>query len=134
MRPRSHKSLRLPGLQVNLKNRQSDAASADLSVDARHDAAHRMASRFATYESPEQLVTDAVARCSWCSLDDEGQRSYVVATILSALRDSTDARFVRELLGDEPDNRMTRMHAHGLLFSRATEAAWRLALGEEQDE
>jgi hypothetical protein len=89
-----------------------------------------MLKRFARYESLRDALRrglDAVpARC----LDDAADRDVVLDALVDAVSVSADARFLRELLGADPGDRMTRMHAHGALLSRATEAAWRLAGGE----
>jgi len=39
----------------------------------------------------------------------------------------TDARFLLALLGPDPADRATRLHAHGALLERAAQAAYRLA-------
>ena len=107
-----------------------DPAAADVGVEARHTSAHAMVARFQGHQPLEEVVALALAVSSSRCLDDDDDRAAVMREVVNAIRDSTDARFIRELLGDDPGDRMTRMHAHGALLARATDAAWRLAGGD----
>lgn len=107
-----------------------DAARADVGIEERHRRAAAMVERFKRYESLEATIVAALNQCEPFALDDENDKRDVADRIIAAIRASADGAFLRELLGDEPADRMTRMHAHGALFERATQAAWRLAGGQ----
>lgn len=110
-----------------------DAAAADIGVEQRHVAARAMLDRYRGHQALEEVVELALAVMSARCLDDDDDRAAVTREVVRAIRDSTDARFVRELLGADPGDRMTRLHAHGALLGRATDAAWRLAGGDYTD-
>ena len=88
-----------------------------------------MLREFASFETLADIVDRALVDQSARCLDDAEERVCVREAVLTALSQSSDARFVRTLLGRDPADRMTRMHAHGALLGRAAEAAWRLAAG-----
>jgi len=123
-------SVSVPERGSAASTRARDAAAADIGVEARHRAAHAMLARFARYESLRDVIASALADCHSLCLDNEAEVDAVASIVFAAIGDTADARFLRELLGADPGDRMTRMHAHGALLSRATEAAWRLAGGD----
>lgn len=108
---------------------QHDAARADVGVEERHRRASQMVATFARYETLEATISRALLEIPHRCLDSFEDRQVVIAHLVAAISHNPDARFLRELLGPEPADRMTRMHAHGALLQRATEAAWRLAGG-----
>lgn len=107
-----------------------DAAGADVGVEERHRRAHAMLARFKRYESLRSAVIGALQAQRSACLDNDAEVGAVADEIVRYIASSADARFLRELLGEDPNDRMTRMHAHGALLARATEAAWRLAGGK----
>lgn len=111
-----------------------DPVAADVGVEARHAGARAMLARFSGHQPLDEVIALALAVSSSRCLDDDDDRAFVAREVVAAIRNSTDARFIRELLGDDPPDRMTRMHAHGALLARATDAAWRLAGGDQHEE
>lgn len=115
-----------------------DAAAADLGVEARHRAAPALIARYKGRDrSLRNALRAALSRCEAFSLDDDADREDVLEVVLSALRNSADAEMLREILGADPADRATRLHAHGMLLEHGAQAAWRLAGGgtvEETDD
>lgn len=107
-----------------------DAAAADVGVEARHRAAFAMVARHTRYESLRDAVLGALIAQRASCLDDDTELAAVADEVVRHISASTDARYLRELLGADPADRATRMHAHGALLERAAQAAWRLAGGE----
>lgn len=107
-----------------------DAAAADVGVEARHRAALRMVRAHPHQLHLRMLFLGALSNCTSLCLDNARERERAVDVLLHALRESDDARFLRELLGADPADRATRMHAHGALLERGAQAAWRLAGGD----
>jgi len=110
--------------------RSRDAAAADVGVEARHRAAHRMVAAYNRPNTLRALVMSALAKNEGLCTDSADDCARLVDAILSEVSQDDDARFLRELLGSDPLDRATRLHAHGALLERAAQAAWRLAGGE----
>ena len=114
---------------ASIRGTERDAARADVGVEERHRRATQMVARFARHESLEATVIRALTECRSLCLDDGDELAAVAAHVVLSIRQGNDGAYLRELLGEVPADRMTRMHAHGALLQRATDAAWRLAGG-----
>ena len=112
-----------------IAGKDRDAAAADVGVEDRHRAAARMAVRYRRFEDLRSAVVGALLTQRSACLDNDGDLAAVADEVVRYIAASSDARFLRELLGADPGDRITRMHAHGALMQRATDAAWRLAGG-----
>jgi len=112
-----------------IAGKERDAAAADVGVEDRDRAARRMLRRYTRPNTLRALVMSAIAKSEHLCTDSPGDCGVLVDVIVAEIRDSDEARFLRELLGADPGDRITRMHAHGALMQRATDAAWRLAGG-----
>lgn len=107
-----------------------DAASADVGIEERHRRAQAMLARFKRPNTLRSHILAALAKNEHLCPGNIDDARALAKAIEEEITSGDDARFLRELLGEDPNDRMTRMHAHGALLSRATEAAWRLAGGE----
>ena len=107
------------------------ATTAAVSVEERHRLAHAVVARAKASrpETLEEVVRRALAEVPHRCFDDAEDRRAVTLQIVREIRASTDARFVRDALGDDPADRLTRLHAHGAITSHLAECAWRLAGG-----
>lgn len=106
-----------------------DAARADATVEARHREARAMVARYARPNTLRSHVMAALAKHEHLCTDNVADCRALVDAILDEISSGDDARFLLELLGPDPQDRATRMHAHGALLERAAQAAYRLASG-----
>lgn len=106
-----------------------DAAHASVGVEARHRAAHAMVARFTRPNTLRAHVMAAIAKREHLCTDSVEDCRALVDAIMAEIEAGDDARFLRELLGEDPADRATRLHAHGALLERAAQAAWRLSGG-----
>jgi len=61
------------------------------------------------------------------SVEARHREAHAMVAAHQATDPTTDARFLLALLGPDPADRATRLHAHGALLGRAAQAAYRLA-------